>query len=115
MAEVKTSKKVVVRLNHPYSVYFDMPDGRRVKVNGSNEELRGAGGVVVPGAFGETILDREDWESISAKYGNMTIFEKGYIFAANDKASANDQAREKRELRNGLEPVDVRKTKSKKG
>lgn len=105
---------VVVKLNSPHSIYFDIDEKTRVKVNGTAEELRGKNGIIIPGHFGETVLEKSDWEAISRKYASMTIFQKGYIFAMDKQDDANAKASELKGQRHGLEPVDVKKQRTRK-
>lgn len=110
---VKTDTKVVVCLNLAHSLVFDVGD-KKIKINGSNENLRGANeGILSIGKFGESIIDRQDWEEIVRQYGNMTIFRSGLIFAQNDTASARAKAKELKDTRHGLEPVDPKRTTTK--
>lgn len=110
---VKASAKVVVCLNLAHSVMFDI-HGKKIKINGSNENLRGEKeGILAIGKFGESIIDRQDWEEIVRQYGNMTIFKNGLIFAQSDTASARAKAKELKDTRHGLEPIDPEKTVSK--
>ena len=110
---VKTDTKVVVCLNLAHSLVFDVGD-KKIKINGSNENLRGANeGILSIGKFGESIIDRQDWEEIVRQYGNMTIFKNGLIFAQNDTASARAKAKELKDTRHGLEPVDPKRTTTK--
>lgn len=110
---VKTDTKVVVCLNLAHSLVFDVGD-KKIKINGSNENLRGANeGILAVGKFGESIIDRQDWEEIVRQYGNMTIFKNGLIFAQNDTASARAKAKELKDTRHGLEPVDPKRTTTK--
>lgn len=110
---VKTDTKVVVCLNLAHSLVFDVGD-KKIKINGSNENLRGANeGILSIGKFGESIIDRQDWEEIVRQYGNMTIFKNGLIFAQNDTASARAKEKELKDTRHGLEPVDPKRTTTK--
>lgn len=110
---VKTDTKVVVCLNLAHSLVFDVGD-KKIKINGSNENLRGANeGILSIGKFGESIIDRQDWEEIVRQYGNMTIFKSGLIFAQSDTASARAKAKELKDTRHGLEPVDPKRTTTK--
>lgn len=110
---VKTDTKVVVCLNLAHSLVFDVGN-KKIKINGSNENLRGANeGILSIGKFGESIIDRQDWEEIVRQYGNMTIFKSGLIFAQNDTASARAKAKELKDTRHGLEPVDPKRTTTK--
>nr|DAN96703.1 MAG TPA: hypothetical protein [Caudoviricetes sp.] len=109
----KTSDKVVVCLNSAHSIIFEA-NGKKIKINGQNENLRGEKeGILAVGKFGQSIIDRKDWEEIVRIYRNMMIFRSGLIFAMNDTASANAKAKECEDMRHGLEPVDTSKTATK--
>ena len=43
----------------------------------------------------------------------MTVFKNGLIFAQNDTASARAKAKELKDTRHGLEPVDPKRTTTK--
>lgn len=108
----KNSTYVTVSLNLAYDLTFDIGD-KHWTINGTNSNLRGVdGGILAVGKFGQTLIKKEDWEAIKAQYGSMDIFQKGFIFASEDKASAEDEAKDKEELRHGLEPIDTKTTKS---
>lgn len=110
---VKTASKVVVCLNSAHSIVFEI-DGRKIQINGSNENLRKQKeGILAVGKFGESLIDKQDWEQIQKKYGRMEIFKSGLIYAQDNHASARDVAKEREKLRNGLEPVDPKTTPSK--
>lgn len=110
---VKTASKVVVCLNSAHSIVFEI-DGRKIQINGSNENLRKQKeGILAVGKFGESLIDRKDWEQIQKIYGRMEIFKSGLIYAQDNHASARDVAKEREKLRNGMEPVDPKTTPSK--
>lgn len=100
---------VMVALNRTTGITFPMPDGRKVLIEGNAASLRGKEKGVLPvGAFGLTRVNADDWAYIEKTYGpHMEIFKSGLIFAQARKADAVDEADERAELRNGLEPVDV--------
>ena len=100
---------VMVALNRTTGITFPMPDGRKVLIEGNAASLRGKEKGVLPvGAFGLTRVNADDWAYIEKTYGpHMEIFKSGRIFAQARKADAVDEADERAELRNGLEPVDV--------
>ena len=111
---VETDTTVCVALNRPIGLKFDMPDGRVVEINGNGEPLRGKEqGILTPGSFGLTIINAEDWEYILKTYGHLKIFTNGFCFAARKKTDAEEEAENRDDLRNGLEPVDVKATKTK--
>lgn len=110
----KSSDLVTVCFRSHYDVTFEIDD-RPIVIKGHNSPLRGLNGAVLDSghAFGETVIPRKDWEAIKAKYGsdpNERLFKGGFIFAAADKADARAEAKEKENLKTGLEPVDTRKT-----
>lgn len=109
----KSSAKVVVCLNLAHSLIFELGE-RKIKINGTNENLRGKSeGVLAVGKYGHTIIDSQDWDAIKEKYSGMAIFKNNLIFSANDTASANAKEKELKDMRHGLEPVDPSKTTSK--
>lgn len=110
--ETKGTNYVTVCLNLAHDIIFDIGD-KKWTIKGSNSHLRGLdGGVLAVGKYGETQILKEDWEAIKEHYKGMTIFQTGLIFAAEDLASARDEAKDKEELRHGLEPIDPKKTNS---
>ena len=100
---------VMIALNRTTGISFKMPDGRKVLIEGNAASLRGKEKGVLPvGAFGLTRVNADDWAYIEKTYGpHMEIFKSGLIFAQARKADAVDEADERAELRNWLEPVDV--------
>lgn len=119
-ATVETAKPasntVVVALNWPLGISFSLSKERRVKLNGNAEGLRGKDKGQLPvGAFGLTVIPREDWEEIKAKYGGMRLFRSGLIFVAESKSNAEAEAEEKKDMRHGLEPIDPKEDTQLKG
>jgi len=105
---------ICVALNRPYGVYFRMPDGRKVTLNGNGAPLIGKEKGVLPvGAYGLTIISAEDWEYILKTYGNGKLFKNGLCFAAPRKAEAAEEAESRSDLRNGLEPINPKRTGTK--
>mgnify|MGYP007101927931 CR=1 FL=1 len=105
---------VCVALNHPFGIKFQMPDGRKIVFNGNATGLIGANAKPLPaGAYGLTIIKREDWDWITANFGTMKIFSNGLCFATQKSADSKAEAEDRDDLRHGLEPVDITKTKTK--
>lgn len=103
---------VCVALNRPIGVVYEMPDGRRVELKGNGSHLIGKESGVLPvGAYGLTIIKAEDWDYIVKTYGNQKIFTNGLCFATKKKADAEEEAESRDDLRNGLEPVNVKTLK----
>lgn len=110
---VQSGGNVVVSFNNAHSMIFEV-NGKKIKINGSNEGLRGIpDGVLAVGRYGQTVVSREDWEAIKKTYGKMAVFANGLIFAENDHASAKSRENEHKDLRHGLEPVDTENTYTK--
>lgn len=111
------SEFVTVCLRSPYDITFDV-DERSIVIKGHNSRLRGLdGGILDSGrAFGETVIPAKDWEAIKRKFGqdpNSKLFTGGFIFAAKSKEDARAEAKEKENLKTGLEPIDTTKTATK--
>lgn len=110
----KAEGYVMVCLNRPTGIKFTLPNGKTVRINGNAVDLKGKDmGVLPVGSYGMTMISKEDWEAIQKKYASsMPIFAQGLIFASADTASALDEAKDKAELRGGLEPIDPSRTHS---
>ena len=101
------SNTVIVALNNPTGISFDLAGNRTVTLNGNAENLRGLDkGHIPAGAFGLTAIDRADWDEIKAKYGHMRLFKSGLCFAANSSSAAEAEAKERRDTRHGREAID---------
>jgi hypothetical protein len=111
---VETDDTVCVALNRPMGLNFPMADGSVVSINGNGEPLRGQEmGILTPGSYGLTIIKEEQWNYILQKYGHLKIFQNGFCFACKKKADAQEEAENRDDLRNGLEPVNVEQTATK--
>lgn len=105
---------VVVALNRPYGLSFRMPNGKKVTIKGNGESLIGKEKGILPiGAYGLTTIAADDWDYIMKNFSTMPIFKNGLCFATKRKADAVDEAENRDDLRNGLEPVDPEKTATK--
>lgn len=107
-------KTVIVALNYPRGIKFQVDGGRRtVLLNGNAEGLRGYEKGIIPiGKFGYTEISEDDWNEIRSTYGCMEIFKSGLIFAQKDARSAEDEAKDMAETRHGIEPIDTKQTKT---
>lgn len=113
--KIPGGETVVVALNDSLDRVYTLAGGRQVRLNCGSTHLRGAKRAQLPvGAYGLTVLAKADWEEIRAIYGQTAVFKNGLIFAQSSQSKAEDQAAERRETRHGLEPVDIRKTRSRK-
>lgn len=118
MDELEKNDTVTVCSNFPRDITFEVKDraGRTVEIliKGNSGHLRGkAAGVLPLGAYGITMnVPKEAWEQIASIYKDDARFKQGLIFAT--KASnARAEAKERKALRNGYEPVDEKQTKVK--
>lgn len=116
--ELERNDTVTVCSNFPRDITFEVKDraGRTVEIliKGNSGHLRGkAAGVLPLGAYGITMnVPKEAWEQIASIYKDDARFKQGLIFAT--KASnARAEAKERKALRNGYEPVDEKQTKVK--
>lgn len=116
--ELEKNDTVTVCSNFPRDITFEVKDraGRTVEIliKGNSGHLRGkAAGVLPLGAYGITMnVPKEAWEQIASIYKDDARFKQGLIFAT--KASnARAEAKERKALRNGYEPVDEKQTKVK--
>lgn len=116
--ELEKNDTVTVCSNFPRDITFEVKDraGRTVEIliKGNSGHLRGkAAGVLPLGAYGITMnVPKEAWEQIVSVYKDDARFKNGLIFAT--KASnARAEAKERKALRNGYEPVDEKQTKVK--
>lgn len=111
------SDTVCVCANTPFDVKFLVPDsgGRMVPVviKGNGSHLRGKDrGILAVGAYGITAnVPREAWEYILEAYADNRAIRNGLIFATSANA-ARAQAKERKDLRHGLEPIDPTKAKN---
>lgn len=111
----KADGMVMVCLNRPTGIKFNLKGGRTVAISGNAVDLKGKDmGVLPVGAYGMTMVKQSDWEEIKTTYGkSMPIFDQGLIFARGDAASAIDEAKDKAELRGGLEPIEPNRAHTK--
>lgn len=116
--ELEKNDTVTVCSNFPRDIVYEVKDraGRTVEIliKGNSGHLRGkAAGVLPLGAYGITMnVPKEAWEQISGIYQEDARIKKGLIFAT--KASnARAEAKERKALRNGYEPIDEKQTKVK--
>lgn len=101
-------RTVVVALNRVQGIDYPMPDGRVVSIAGNAVSLRGQEmGVLPMGAYGLTEIREDDWLYIEKMWGQTPLFKNGLIFASSKgEKDARAEAKNREELRNGMEPVD---------
>lgn len=116
--EVVKNDTVTVCSNFPRDITFEAVDNRGkvvpVLIRGNGGHLRGkAAGVLPIGAYGITTnVPKEAWEQIASVYKDDARFKNGLIFATTANR-ARAEAKERKGLRNGFEPVEEKQTKVK--
>ena len=116
--EVVKNDTVTVCSNFPRDVVFTAKDnaGKTVDIliRGNGGFLRGKGAGVLPvGAYGITTnVPKEAWEQISTIYKDDARFKQGLIFATTAN-KARSEAKERKALRNGFEPIEAKDVKVK--
>ena len=109
---------VVVCSNFPRDIIYVVLDnnGKEVEIliKGNSNNLRGkAAGILPIGAYGITAnVPAGAWEQIKTRYCDDARIKKGLIFASTPN-KARKEAKERKDLRNGFEPIDPTKTKVK--
>jgi hypothetical protein len=116
--EIVKNDTVTVCSNFPRDVIFVAKDnaGKDVEIliRGNSGNLRGkAAGVLPLGAYGITMnVPKEAWEQIASLYKDDARFKRGLIFATTAN-KARGEAKERKALRNGFEPIDAKDVKVK--
>lgn len=115
--EVKNDT-VVVCSNFPRDIIFKVKDNSgkdvRILIKGNSTNLRGLPSGILPvGAYGITAnVPIEAWEQIKRNYCNDARIKRGLIFASTP-SKARKEAKERKDLRNGFEPIDPTKIQTK--
>ena len=110
---------VTVCANIPRDCIFEAIDNRgkvqKIRIYGNAGKLRGKEAGVLPvGAFGVTWnVPAKAWEQIKRNFADDPRFKNGLIFATT-AGKARKEAIERKDLRNGFEPIDPKKAKTKK-
>ena len=105
---------VVVASNWPRNIIFEVMDDtghmRSVLIRGNGTHLKGLpSGILSAGAYGVTTnVPKELWDKIEAQHKDDPRFKGGLIFASTQK-KVRREATERKDLRNGFEPVDTSK------
>lgn len=108
------SGNVHVRLKHPHGLIFDLSDGRKVALKGSDFHLRGLEKGMLTCGFGSTQVAENDWEEVLSTYPVLVgeMQRKGTLICEDDAASADDHAADNFGVKHGREPVDVKHDKT---
>ena len=108
---------VVVASNWPRNIIFDVMDDtghmRSVLIRGNGTHLKGLpAGILSVGAYGVTTnVPKALWEKIAEQHKDDPRFKDGLIFASTQK-KVRREATERKDLRNGFEPVDTSKKRA---
>ena len=102
-------------LDHIFKVIDNSGNEVRIRINGNGHHLRGElSGILPIGAYGITAnVPAEAWEQIKMRYKDDPRIKNGLIFATTPN-KARREAAERKDLRNGLEPIDTKGTKTRK-
>lgn len=109
---VQSPSTVFVAMNYPHNVKFTVPDRDgmmcEIELQGNATELRGKKmGILPVGAYGITEIDADAWGYIKSKYAGLPLIRNGLIFATErSERYAEAAAAERKDARNGYEPVD---------
>lgn len=112
--EPEKNDTVTVCSNFPRDVKFRVLDNRgqeqTILIKGNASHLRGLGSGILPiGAYGITAnVPKGAWEQIATIYKDDARFKEGLIFATSSK-NARSEAKERKNLRHGFEPIDASK------
>ena len=110
---------VTVCANIPRDCIFEVLNNKgkieKIRIHGNSNNLRGKEAGVLPvGAYGITAnVPVEAWEQIKRNFVDDPRFTKGLIFATT-AGKARKAAIERKDLRNGFEPIDPKKAKTEK-
>ncbi|HDL6962227.1 TPA: hypothetical protein PXM28_001469 [Yersinia enterocolitica] len=108
------SNSVHVRLKHPHGIVFDISNGRKVALFGSDFHLRGLEKGTLTCGFGKTVVQSADWEEVLAMYSSMVddLVRKGTLIYQSDSTSADENADDNLGVKHGREPVDTKNDKT---
>ena len=110
---------VTVCANIPRDCIFEVLNNKgkieKIRIHGNSNNLRGKEAGVLPvGAYGITVnVPAKAWEQIKRTFADDPRFKNGLIFATT-AGKARKEAVERKDLRNGFEPIDPKKAKTEK-
>ena len=115
----KGNDTVVILSNFPRNIRYQWQDDngnwRDLVLNGNAVHLRGKETGVLPvGGYGVTTgVPKKAWDWIVSHRPKDPLIVNGLVFASTAK-NARAEAKERKELRNGFEPVDPNRGQSRK-
>lgn len=116
--DVVKDDTVTVCSNFPRDITFEAVDNSgkvvEILIRGNGGFLRGKGAGVLPiGAYGITTnVPKGAWEQIASIYKDDARFKNGLIFATTSN-KARSEAKERKNLRNGYEPIEEKNARVK--
>lgn len=110
---------VCVCANVPHDIKFSVPDNsgrmQTITIKGNGNHLKGLDrgiGILPIGAYGITTnVPAEAWDYIKTAYCDNRAIRNGLIFAV-EASKARAAAKERKDLRNGLEPIEPKKARN---
>ena len=111
------SDTVCVCANVPHDIKFSVPDNsgrmQTITIKGNGNHLKGLDRGILPiGAYGITTnVPAEAWDYIKTAYCDNRAIRNGLIFAV-EASKARAAAKERKDLRNGLEPIEPKKARN---
>lgn len=108
------SESIHVRLKHPHGIIFDISNGKKVALKGSDFHLRGLEKGVLTCGFGKTQVSSSEWDEVLQMYPHMIadMLRKGTLICEGDAASADDHAEDNKSVKHGREPIDTKNDKT---
>lgn len=95
-----------------YTVGCKLPNGLYLELGKPGDDdytrvrLEGSNGARIVGGFGLTPVSKAFWDKWVKKNAKLEFVKKGMVFAMDTDASAVDFAKERAELKHGMEPLD---------
>ncbi|WP_063658033.1 hypothetical protein [Candidatus Arsenophonus triatominarum] len=87
-----------------------LPHGLKATVKNETIELKGANACAIYGGFGITEGVDEAWFNVFSKtYAQAGFIKKGLIFKVTDQKSFSSAAKERAQVKTGLEPINPKK------
>jgi len=80
--------------------------GSRDDENYKAVRLKGSNDANVIGGYGLTQVSESFWNAWVKKHARLDFVKRALVFVEQDRASAEDHARDEAERKNGLEPLD---------
>lgn len=103
---LKMSDDVLIACKLPFGLHLDLGK-QRVTLNGSGKSKEVGSFFSIPSkAYGLTKVPCDFWDAWIKLNGNLDAVKRGYIFANETKKDLKAEAKEKSDLKTGLERID---------